>query len=100
VLCLLLLILRQRDHRMVMPDGLLFVCHMAMDPVIVALVLTSPVDYSFFLMVIAFTICDRRCLVFSQTLFRGKCRSTCIILIILTPMLCHLLTPCFSIDAR
>jgi hypothetical protein len=33
------------------------------------------------------------------TLFVGRCRSTGIILNILTPVLCHLFTPCLSIDA-
>jgi hypothetical protein len=38
---------------MVVPDGALVVCHMAKDPVIEDLVLTSPVDHNFLLMVIA-----------------------------------------------
>jgi hypothetical protein len=36
--------------------------------------------------------------VFSNT-FYGRCCSTCIILSVLTPVLCHLLNPCLSIDA-
>jgi hypothetical protein len=80
--------------------GVLVVRHIAMDLVAVALVLTSPVDHSYLLMVIAFPIQDRGCLVFSLTIFRGKCRNTGIILSILTPLLCHFLTPCLSIDAE
>jgi hypothetical protein len=53
VLCLLLLSFRRRDHVVVMPDGVLVVSHMARDPVAVALVLTSPVDHNFLLVVIA-----------------------------------------------
>jgi hypothetical protein len=34
-------------------DGVLVVCHMAKDPMAVALVLTSPADHSFLLVVIA-----------------------------------------------
>jgi hypothetical protein len=83
----------------VMPDGVLVVCHEAMDLVAVALGLTSLVDHDFFLVVIAFPIWNRGCLVFSLTLSRGKCQSTSIILSILTLMLCHLLTLCLSIDA-
>jgi hypothetical protein len=37
----------------VMPGGVLVVCHMAKDPVIEALVLTSPADHRFLLVVIA-----------------------------------------------
>jgi hypothetical protein len=39
VLCLLLLGLRQRGHMVVMPGGVLVVCHMAKDPIIEVLVL-------------------------------------------------------------
>jgi hypothetical protein len=53
VLCLLLLGLRQRDHRVVVPDEVLVVCHMAKDIVLVALVPTSLADHGFLLMVIA-----------------------------------------------
>jgi hypothetical protein len=38
---------------MVMPIGVLVVCHMAKDPVALALVLTSPTDHSFLVVVIA-----------------------------------------------
>jgi hypothetical protein len=41
---------------------------------------------------------DRGCLMFSLTLFRGKCRNTSFLLNILTSVLCHLLTPCLSTD--
>jgi hypothetical protein len=53
VLCLLLLGLRQWDHVVFVPDGVLVKCHMAKDPVAVALVLTSAADHNFLLMVIA-----------------------------------------------
>lgn len=82
----------------VMPDEVLVVCHMAKDPVTEALVLTSPADHNFLLVVIA-SLRDRGCLVFSLTLFRGKCRSTGILHSLLTPVLCHLLTPCLTVDA-
>jgi hypothetical protein len=39
-------------------------------------------------------------LVFSLTLFRGKCRNTGILHSLLTLVLCHLLTPCLSIDVE
>jgi hypothetical protein len=54
VFCLLPLDLKQRDHVVVMPDGMLVVCHMAKDHMTEALVHTSPADYSFLLVVIAF----------------------------------------------
>jgi hypothetical protein len=78
----------------------LVMCRMGKDPMAVALVLTSPADHSFLLVVIAFPVQDQRCLVFSLTLFRGKCRNTGIIFSSLTPVLCNLLTMCLSIDAR
>jgi hypothetical protein len=53
LLCLLMLGLRQRDHRVVMPDRVLVVCDMAKDPVAVHLVLTSLADHNFLLVVIA-----------------------------------------------
>jgi hypothetical protein len=37
----------------VVHDGVLVVCHMAKDPIEVVLVLTFPMDHSFFLVVIA-----------------------------------------------
>jgi hypothetical protein len=80
------------------PDGMLVVCHMAKDHVTEDLVHTSPADYNFLLMVIA-SLRDRGCLVFFLTLFRGKCRSTGILHSLLTPVLCHLLTPGVTIDA-
>jgi hypothetical protein len=58
VVCLLLVGLRQRDHRVVVPDGLLVVCHMAKDPIGVALIPTSPADHNFLLTVIA-SLLDR-----------------------------------------
>jgi hypothetical protein len=67
-------------------------------PVIDALVHTSPADHNFLLVVIA-SLRDRGCLVFSLTLFRGKYHSTGILQSLLTPVLCHLLTPCLTIDA-
>ena len=82
----------------VVPDGMLVVCHMAKDHVTEALVHTSPADHNFLLVVIA-SLRDRGCLVFSVTLFKGKCRSTGILHSLLTPVLCHLLTPCLTIDA-
>jgi hypothetical protein len=48
VLCLFLLGLRRRDHVVVVPGGVLVVCHMAKDSMAMALVLTSPLDHSFF----------------------------------------------------
>jgi hypothetical protein len=51
VLCLLLLDLRRRDHEVVVPDGVPVVCYMAEDLVVVALVLTSPADHCFLLVV-------------------------------------------------
>jgi hypothetical protein len=56
VLCLLLLGLRQRYHMVVMPGGVLVMCHMAKDPVKVALILTSLADHNFFLVVIIFPL--------------------------------------------
>jgi hypothetical protein len=47
----------------VVPDGVLVVCHMAKGPVVVAFVLTSPTVHSFLLVVIA-SLRDRGCLVF------------------------------------
>jgi hypothetical protein len=82
---------------MVVPDGMLVVCHMAKDHVIEALVHTSPVDHNFLLMVIA-SLRNWECLVFSLTLFRGKCHSTGILHSLLNPVLCHLLTLCLTID--
>jgi hypothetical protein len=63
----------------VMLDRVMVVCHMAKDPMSVALVLTSLADHSFLM---------------------GRCHSTSIILSILTLVLCHLLTPCLSVDAK
>jgi hypothetical protein len=77
----------------------LVVCHMAKDPVTEALVLTSPADHSFLLVVIA-SLKDRGCLVFSLTLFKAKCLSTGILHSLLTLVMCHLLTPCLTINAR
>jgi hypothetical protein len=91
VLYLLLLGLRQRDHIVVVPGGLLVMSHMAKDSVTMALVITSPPDHSFLLVVIA-SLLDQGCVVFSLKLFRGKCGSTGIILSILTLALCYLLT--------
>jgi hypothetical protein len=82
----------------VVPDGMLVVYHMAKDHVIEVLVHTSPADHNFLLVVIA-SLRDRGCLVFSLTLFRGKCHNTGILHSLLTPVLCHLLTPCLTIDA-
>ena len=45
VLCLLLLGLKHRDHRVVMPDRVLVVCRITKDPMVVALVLSSPLNY-------------------------------------------------------
>jgi hypothetical protein len=71
---------------------------MAKDPAAVALVITSPADHNFLFVVIA-SLLDWGWVVFFLTRFMRKCRSTSIILSILTPVLCHLLTPCLSIDA-
>jgi hypothetical protein len=46
-----------------------------------------------------FLLGNRGCLVFSLTPFRGKCHSTGILHSLLNPVLCHLLTPCLTIDA-
>jgi hypothetical protein len=83
----------------VVPDGMLVVCHMAKDDhVTEALVHTSPADHNFLLVVTA-SLWNQGCLVFSLTLFRGKCRNTSILHSLLTQVLCHLLTPCLTIDA-
>jgi hypothetical protein len=82
----------------VVPDGMLVVCHMANDHVTEALVHTSLADHNFLLVVIT-SLRNRGCLVFSLTLFRGKCCSTGILHSLLTLVLCHLLTPCLTIDA-
>jgi hypothetical protein len=42
----------------VIPDGVLVVCHMAKNPVVEALVLTSLADHSFLLVVIAIPLWD------------------------------------------
>jgi hypothetical protein len=68
----------------IVPDRVLVVCHMTKDPVTKALVLNSPSDHSFLLVVIA-SLQDRGCLVFPLTLFRGKCRTTGILHSLLTP---------------
>jgi hypothetical protein len=57
-----------------------------------------PVDHNFLLVVIA-SLQNRGCLVFSLTLFSGKCCSIGILHSLLTLVLCHLLTPCLTIDA-
>jgi hypothetical protein len=80
-----------------MLSGVLVVCHIVKDPVVVALVLTSPADHSFLLVVIA-SLLDGGWVVFFLILFIGRCRNTSIFLSILTLMLCQLLTPCLSID--
>jgi hypothetical protein len=66
--------------------------------VTLALVLTSPTDHNFLLVMTA-SLWDRGWLVFFLMPFMGRCRSTGIILSILTLVMCHLLTPCISIDA-
>jgi hypothetical protein len=96
VLCFLLLDLKQRDHRVVMPDGVLVLCYMAKDSVVVALVLTSPADHNFLHVVIA-SLLDRGWVVFFLTLFMGRFHNTGIIINTLTTVLCHFLTPCLSI---
>jgi hypothetical protein len=97
LLCLLLLCLRQRDHMVVVPSRVLVMCHMANDLVTVALVLTSPTDHNF-LLVVTVSLWDQGWLVFFLMPFMGRCRRTGIILSIITPVLCHLLTPSISID--
>jgi hypothetical protein len=82
----------------VVPDGMLVVCHMAKDHVVEALVHTSAADHSFLLEVIP-PLRNQGCLVFSLTLFWGKCCRTGILHSLLTLVLCHLLTPCLTIDA-
>jgi hypothetical protein len=62
------------------------------------LVHTSPADHNFFLVVIT-SLLDRGWVVFFLTLFMDRCPNTSIVLSNLTLVLCHLLTPCFSIDA-
>jgi hypothetical protein len=56
--------LRQQDHMVVMPDEVLVMCHMVKDLVAMALVLTSLVDHSFLIMVIA-SLLDGGWVVFS-----------------------------------
>jgi transposase InsO family protein len=85
VFCLLPLGLRQ-DHVVVVPDEMLVMCHMAKDHVTEALVHTSQVDHNFLLVVIA-SLRNYGCLVFSLTLFLGKCHSTGILHSLLTPVL-------------
>jgi hypothetical protein len=63
-------------------------CHMAKDPLAVALVLTSPADNNFLVVVIA-SLLDQGCVVFFLTLFMGRCHNTDIILSILTTVMCH-----------
>jgi hypothetical protein len=58
VLCLLLLGLRRRDHMVVVSGGVLGMCHMAKDPMAMALILTSPADNNFLLVVIT-SLLDR-----------------------------------------
>jgi hypothetical protein len=82
----------------VVPDGMLVVCHMAKDHVIEALVHTSPADHNFLLVMIA-SLRYQGCLVFFLTLFRGKCHSTSILHGLLTLVMCHLLTLGLTIDA-
>jgi hypothetical protein len=45
VICLSPLGLKHRDHRVVMPDRVLVVCRITKDPMVVALVLSSPMNY-------------------------------------------------------
>jgi hypothetical protein len=78
----------------VVSKRVLVICHIAKDPVVVALVPTYLADHNFLLVVIAIPLWDQGCLVFFLTLFRGKYRNTGIILSILTPVLCHFLTLC------
>jgi hypothetical protein len=66
-------------------------------PMAMALVLTYLTDHNFLLVVIVFLL-DRGCVVFFLTLFMCRCHNTGIIRSILTPVLCHLLIPCLSID--
>jgi hypothetical protein len=97
MLCLLLLVLRQRDHVVVVPGRVLVMCHMAKDHMVLALVFYFPNGPQF-------PSCGDRLPSGSkiggvfQTHFMGRCRSTGIILSNLTPVMCHLLTPCLSID--
>jgi hypothetical protein len=75
--------------------GVLVMCHMAMDPVLLVLVPTSLVDHCFLLMVVPTPFWDGGCLVSSLTLFRGKRCNTSFLITILTPVLCHVLTRVF-----
>jgi hypothetical protein len=81
----------------VVPSGVLVVCHMAKDPMAVALVPTSLADHNFLLVVIA-TPLGSGMFGVSLTLFRGKCRNTGFLANILTLKLCHLLTVSLIID--
>jgi hypothetical protein len=83
-----------------MPDEVLVMCHMAKDPMVVALVPISLADHDFLLMVIAIPLRDKGCLVLSLTLIRSKWHNTGFLINILTPALCHLLTLCLFIDIR
>jgi hypothetical protein len=60
---------------------------------------TSLADHDFLLMVIASPLWDQGCLVFSLTLFRGKCCSTGILHSLQILVFCHLLIGCLIIDA-
>ena len=82
----------------VVSKRVLVICHIAKDPVVVALVPTYLADHNFLLVVIAIPLWDQGCLVFFLTLFRGKCRNTGILHSFITPVLCHFLTTCLSID--
>jgi hypothetical protein len=67
----------------VVPGGVLVMCHIAMDPVIVALVLTYRADHSFLIVVIS-SLLDRGWVVFFLTPFMDRCHNTSIILSTLT----------------
>jgi hypothetical protein len=71
---------------------------MAKDPVAVAMILTSPADHGFLLVVIA-SLLEWRWVVLFLTLFMVRCHSTGMILSILTLVLCHLLTLYLSTNA-
>jgi hypothetical protein len=82
----------------VVPGEVLVMCHMDRDLMGEVLARITFVDHSFVLVVIANTLRDQGCLVFFLTLFKGKYCNTGTLHSFITPVLCHFLTTCLSID--
>jgi hypothetical protein len=83
----------------VVPDGVLVVCHLAKDPRGSGFGSYFPSGPLFPSRRDRFPLGPRGWLVFFLTPLMGKCHNSGIILSILTLVLCHLLTLCLSIDA-